>query len=275
MALRIHHLNCTTLRPPCARLINGVGSLLSRGRLVCHCLLVETNEGLVLIDTGLGLTYIADSVKQVGRLLAFVLNTPLDPSETAAHQIIQLGFKRKDVRHIIVTHLDLDHAGGLPDFPDALVHVLSQEYEAAMDPPTPFERKRYFTDHWSHGPKWVAHKLQGDQWFKFDDVQEILPEVLLVPIIGHSRGHCGVAVRSQKGWILHCGDAYTDRAQIDIGLRHCPSGAKLHRRFTEVDRNANSRWPRLLGEIVRNHANEISVFCSHDPVEFSGCFGSV
>ena len=33
------------------------------------------------------------------------------------------GFRREDVRHILVTHLDFDHAGGLPDFPDAVVHV--------------------------------------------------------------------------------------------------------------------------------------------------------
>ncbi len=35
----------------------------------------------------------------------------------------RLGYSINDVRHIILTHLDLDHAGGLHDFPNAAVHV--------------------------------------------------------------------------------------------------------------------------------------------------------
>jgi len=33
-------------------------------------------------------------------------------------------------------------------------------------------------------------------------------DVLLIPLPGHSRGHCGVAVKTGEGWLLHCGDAY-------------------------------------------------------------------
>lgn len=269
MTLQVHHLNCGTLRPPCARFFNGTGSIFSRGRLVCHCLLVEANVGLVLVDTGLGLTYIANPKKQVGRFTAFVLSTPLDPAETAVKQTAQLGFPPDNVQHIILTHLDLDHAGGLPDFPNAKVHVLAQEHEAAMNPPTSLERSRYITDHWAHGPKWAIHQPHGEKWYDFDNVQEILPEILLVPIIGHTRGHCGVAVKTSQGWVLHCGDAYTNRAEIEFGPERCPAGAKMHRRITAVDRDTNSRWPEKLRALVRNHSNEVSIFCSHDPVEFS------
>ena len=43
-----------------------------------------------------------------------------------------LGLDPRDVRHIVVTHLDLDHAGGLADFPDAKVHLHAREHAAAM-----------------------------------------------------------------------------------------------------------------------------------------------
>ena len=52
--MRIHHLNCGCMCPVGGRLWDGV----SRGptaQLVCHCLLVETDSGLVLVDTGFGL----------------------------------------------------------------------------------------------------------------------------------------------------------------------------------------------------------------------------
>lgn len=57
--MRIHHLNCATMCPYGARLIQGQGGLFSRAYLVCRCLLVETDQGLTLVDTGLGLGDIA------------------------------------------------------------------------------------------------------------------------------------------------------------------------------------------------------------------------
>ncbi|WP_223281445.1 MBL fold metallo-hydrolase [Streptomyces antnestii] len=43
----------------------------------------------------------------------------LDTGETAVRQVAALGYDIEDVRHIVLTHLDLDHAGGLRDFPPA------------------------------------------------------------------------------------------------------------------------------------------------------------
>ncbi|QYY84579.1 hypothetical protein [Pseudomonas germanica] len=47
MSIRIHHLNCGTMRTGCQRLINGYGSLIKPGELACHCLVIETPESLV------------------------------------------------------------------------------------------------------------------------------------------------------------------------------------------------------------------------------------
>lgn len=126
-------------------------------------------------------------------------------------QVERLGFSRSDVRHIIVTHLDLDHAGGMSDFPEAQVHLLNSEYAAAIAPTTFKDRYRYRASHWEHGPSWVLYKVQGERWFGFECVRQMQglpPEILLVPLEGHTRGHAGVAVYSQGSWLLHAGDAY-------------------------------------------------------------------
>jgi glyoxylase-like metal-dependent hydrolase (beta-lactamase superfamily II) len=230
--------------------------------------LVETKDGLILVDTGLGLRYIANP-KLLGRKNFFVIHAPLDPAETAARQIVQLGFAIEDVRHIVLTHLDLDHAGGLPDFPNAQVHVLVQEYEAALHPPTSAERGRYIADQWKHGPKWVVHSIQGEKWYDFDNVQEVEPEVLLVPTIGHTRGHCGVAVKTGEGWLLHCGDTYTHHAEISLEPERCPLGAKLFQRSVPVDRVASLNCQKQVQKLLRHHGKEVATFCSHDPIEFS------
>ena len=51
----IHHLNCGTMCPRGARLLAGEGGWLASATTVCHCLLVEGAEGLVLVDTGFGI----------------------------------------------------------------------------------------------------------------------------------------------------------------------------------------------------------------------------
>jgi glyoxylase-like metal-dependent hydrolase (beta-lactamase superfamily II) len=102
-----------------------------QGVLVCHCLLIETDRGLVLIDTGLA-PRMSIIRPNACRPFFLGLNIPqLRATETAVAQVRALGFDPADVRHIVVTHLDFDHAGGLEDFPNATVHVTAREKEVA------------------------------------------------------------------------------------------------------------------------------------------------
>jgi glyoxylase-like metal-dependent hydrolase (beta-lactamase superfamily II) len=192
---------------------------------ITHCLLIETADGLVLVDTGLGLGDYADPGPLV-RAFTAINRVPCDPQETAIRQIEKLGFAPEDVRHIVLTHLHIDHAGGLPDFPWADVHVYAAEYKAAMNPHR-FSLKERFcvTGHWAHVLKWKIHSCAGERWLGFDCVRVIegkWGEVLLVPLVGHSRGHCGVAVGKEGDWLLHCGDAYVRDNQVDLDAKRGP-----------------------------------------------------
>ncbi len=69
--MRIHHLNCISSCPLGGRLMDGdTKGIMTRGSLACHCLLIETNSGLVLCDTGFGLRDVANPSS---RLSAFFL----------------------------------------------------------------------------------------------------------------------------------------------------------------------------------------------------------
>lgn len=71
--LKIHHLNCISECPLGGRLMDGhTHHLLERGLLACHCILVETANSLVLIDTGFGLKDVANPK---GRLSGFFSGT--------------------------------------------------------------------------------------------------------------------------------------------------------------------------------------------------------
>jgi len=266
--MRIHHLSCGSLCPHGARLINGEGGLLAPANIVCHCLLIEAGDQLVLVDTGFGVED-ATNPRQLGMAFRALLRPRPAVETTAVRQVELLGLSPRDVRHIVATHLDIDHAGGLPDFPAAEVHVLAPELEAALHPKLR-ERTRYVHGvHWRHGPKWVKHEGGGESWFGFEGVR-ILPdidaEILLIPLLGHTRGHTGVAVNSGDGWLLHCGDAYFHRAEISAPAE-CPPLLRFFQAATAADNKARRSNRERLGELVTRHGDEVDLFSAHDPRE--------
>jgi len=271
--MRIHHLSCGTCCPVGGRAFDGTtdGAF---GHLVCHCLLIETEAGLVLVDTGFGTRDIAHPKQRISPFFLALCNVQLCPEETAIAQLRARGFDPADVRHIIITHLDFDHAGGIEDFPNATVHITSRERDVALagrggafvGP------RRYRPQQWDEVIQWQLYPFGGgERWFGFDAVRDLKglpPEILMVPLSGHTWGHCGVAVQSDDGWLLHAGDAYFYRGEVGSEEPTCPPGMAGYQRLMEVDRRARLINQDRLRRLSIDHANEVRVFCAHDRVEF-------
>lgn len=268
--MRIHHLNCGSMCPLGRRLLNGEGGWTAPAHLCCHCLLIESRHGLILVDTGLG-TRDVTHPKSLGRLFNGLVRPRLQMSETAVHQIRELGLDPREVRHIVPTHLDLDHVGGMADFPQAQVHVYSMELDAALTRASLHEKSRYKPQQWAHGRQWVRHDLNGEKWFGMDSVQAVPDsddEVLLVPLAGHTRGHCGVAVRTDSGWLLHCGDAYFYRGELD-DEPNCPIGLRFFQWLVAMDNGKRLANQRRLRRLKDRFGDDITMTSSHDPVELA------
>ena len=244
-----------------------LGGRLSPGSIVAHCLLVERPDGLLLVDTGFGTGDIADP-RRLGRPFTTVLRPALDPAETARAQVLALGHRVEDVTDIALTHLDLDHAGGLADFPRARVHVFGAELDAALHP-TPREKARYVGAQWAHGPRWTRHEEVGDDWFGFRGVRAVCDDVLLIPLHGHTRGHCGVAVRRPDGgWLLHAGDSYFHASEKETPPAP-PVGLRVFQRLMAVDnRQRLDNQVRLRG-LRAAHGSEVTIFSAHDASELA------
>jgi len=245
----INHINCGTLLVP------------TYPTVVCHCLLLEDDGRLALIDTGIGLEDVRHPRERLGQSLIDMAGFQLHESDTAVRRIEALGLRSEDVQHIVLTHGDPDHAGGLADFPKALVH-LSQEEQAHIASGS----ERYVAAQFAHGPVWKTYGPSPRQWFGMEARSVDIgfsSEVLLIPLFGHTLGHCGVAVQQGNKWLLHGGDAYYLRVELSED-DHPVSAVAAQRADDDAARRASLAQLRCL---VRDHSNDVDVIGYHDLTE--------
>lgn len=84
--MRVHHIDAGTMRIPGAPIVS-------------HVLVCESDDGLVLVDSGFGLA----DVREPTRLgpVRFMMRPVLDEARTALRQVETLGFAATDVRHVV------------------------------------------------------------------------------------------------------------------------------------------------------------------------------
>jgi glyoxylase-like metal-dependent hydrolase (beta-lactamase superfamily II) len=131
------------------------------------------------------------------------------------------------------------------------------------------ERSRYREAHFRHWPDFELYRERGARWLGFEAVDQLRglpPEILLVPLFGHTRGHAGVAVKADEGWLLHAGDAYFHHVEMLDG-HHAPRLLALFQRVDDMDHRARVENQRRLRALARS--GEARVFCAHDPHELS------
>jgi glyoxylase-like metal-dependent hydrolase (beta-lactamase superfamily II) len=231
---------------------------------VCNCLVIDDGKKIILIDSGLGVRE-TDTLSMLAQTLPQLYDIAIDPCLPASRQLPASGYEPKRVTDIVLTHLDLDHAGGLKDFPDAAVHLSAEEFQQKED-------LRYLQSQFDHSPHWMPWASHGETWFGLDarslEISEAY-EILLVPLRGHTWGHSGVAVRRRAAtepWILHVGDAYYDHCELEWGCGE--TECAFH--CSAVDRLERLRSLSRIRHLRNCHQGAVTIISSHDPTETIG-----
>ncbi len=157
-----------------------------------NAFLLETREGLVLIDAGAGEVF---GPGYGGRLVDSLAVAGVEPSQ---------------IRHILITHVHSDHSGGLvvkgrPVFPNAVIHVGKPDVDfflGARD-----TKRRGYADHYfSEAETALRPYLAQGRLKTFEDGEEILPGVTAAIHPGHTPGAAFFTVRSGKDAMVFIGD---------------------------------------------------------------------
>ncbi|WP_306350186.1 MBL fold metallo-hydrolase [Flavobacterium sp. '19STA2R22 D10 B1'] len=246
----LHHLNCVKIVSP----IND--------NVIGHCILIEDKNGLALIDTGIGLLDIEQPNERIGKELIDIVGYHFDEGSTAIRQIEKLGLNPNNVTDCIISHLDNDHIGGLADFPKVKVHVGAEEYENFNS-----GNPRYLKQPLSHQPTVKTYSKSTEKWFGFEARKvetNLKTEIYLIPLPGHTLGHCGVAIKDGQNWLFYIGDAYYMRIELTDTNHPVNQLATMRAddntlRLETLDR---------IREFINQHP-EIEVFGYHDLEEFN------
>jgi N-acyl homoserine lactone hydrolase len=229
-------------------------------------LVEHPGAGLVLIDTGLHPSVAVKPRENFGRvtLLAF-RDLQMEPDQALPAQLRERGHEASDVKAVVMTHLHVDHASGISEFPGATFLVSRAEWDAAADQgPT----HGYVTRQFDHAFDYRLLDFEGAvregagsartgataslvvsfSGFarSFDVFGDGSVRVVYTP--GHTLGHMSVVLRTARGEVLVAGDAmYLRRTLDDTHLPYRTEDEHLFRRsLREIRRYADETPDALI-----------------------------
>lgn len=246
---QIYHLNCVKI---VSRVVaNACG----------HCLLIKEDNKLILIDTGIGLLDTLNPIERIGQELIIIVGYKFKQNLTAIRHIKSLNLNPENVTDCVISHLDNDHIGGLSDFPNATVHLGIEEYNNYIS-----GNPRYLKIPLAHNPKIITYEKSNLFWFGFEARKisiNIKANIYLIPLFGHTLGHCGIAIKSKKRWLFYIADAYYLRLELNDSEHPVNEIAKISADSNDLRIETLKKIRRLI-----NDYPEIDVYSYHDINEF-------
>ncbi|MBX5470596.1 MAG: N-acyl homoserine lactonase family protein [Thermoleophilaceae bacterium] len=185
-------------------------------------LLLHPAAGPVLVDTGLHPSVAVDPKQNLGRLGALVLKEiEMRPTDAVPARLRAMGIEPQEIGVVVMTHLHLDHASAISEFPEATFVVSRAEWEAAVELGA---RRGYVRRQFDHAFDYRLIDFEDpsiDSFATFGRAVDLFGDgsVRVVYTPGHTRGHVSVIARLEDREALLAGDAiFTSRTLAESAL---------------------------------------------------------
>lgn len=158
-------------------------------------LLVRTDGGNILVDTGLG-----DVPEKLQKYY------PVRRDSNIRDSLAAEGLTPGDISMVINTHLHFDHAGNNRLFPKADIIVQKRELDFARDPPR-FLRGGY-----------IKEMFETPNIRPIDGELEVAEGIRVILTPGHTAGHQSVLIDAPQKRYVYTGDVAPVRENWDTGI---------------------------------------------------------
>jgi N-acyl homoserine lactone hydrolase len=245
--VRVRPLLCGRFRAPPAYFVREPGRLSWRKAFgfgvprrewldapIVAFLVDHPEAGALLIDTGLHPSVAVDPSKNLGPVSAFAFkDLEMKPDQAIPAQLRALGREAADVRAVVMTHLHVDHASAMSEFPDATFVFSTAEWGAAT---TKGQFHGYMRRQFDHAFDYRTLDFDGpdaDSFSTFGRSFDLLGDgsIRLVFTPGHTLGHMSVVLQLDGRELLVAGDAiYLERSLRDKAAPYRMEDEHLFRR---------------------------------------------
>jgi glyoxylase-like metal-dependent hydrolase (beta-lactamase superfamily II) len=202
--------------------------------------LIDHPEGIIVVDTGQG-GHLLESGKSLHPYVRWEVAFRIDREQEIGPQLRALGLGPRDVKRVVLTHLHMDHDGGLAHFPNSEILVSPGELQTASGM---IGRLRgYLPQRW---PSWFDPKpldLAVESFGPFTASRRLTEagDVVAVATPGHTADHISVVVQDGDTAYFLAGDtSYNEELMLagkldGVSADERVAGATLDsiRRFAE------------------------------------------
>jgi len=218
-------------------------------------LVEHPGAGPVLIDTGFHPSVAAKPTANLGRLSQVTFKgIQMTADEAASAQLRARGIQPSDVNVVLMTHLHVDHASAISEYPDSTFLVSAAEWAAATEHG---QFHGYVKRQFDHGFDYRLLDFEGSDTESFSGFARSFDvfgdgSVRAVYTPGHTLGHMSIVLRTARGEILIAADAiYMRRTLDDTHLPYRTADEHLFRRSLREIRQYATETPEAL--IVPGH----------------------
>jgi glyoxylase-like metal-dependent hydrolase (beta-lactamase superfamily II) len=245
--------------------------------LPIYAWVIEHEEGIIVVDTGE-----TSRVHERGyhpRWHPFyrrAVHFSVHPDEEIGAELRHRGIGRRDIRHVVLTHLHTDHAGGLVHVTGSRVWVSRGELERATG--IGGRVQGYLPHRW---PKWWQPEFMRFERRPLGPFEETMPltrrgDVVIVPTPGHTPHHVSVVVCGDPSYFIAGDTSYNqdlllagkvDGVSPDAGVAHGTHarilGLAQERPLVYLPSHDPDSAMRLNDRLVLNAASAASVMTTH------------
>lgn len=174
--------------------------------LPTYAWVIDHREGIIVVDTGQG-SHLLETGRSLHPYLRWNVVFRIEREQEIGPQLRALGIRRRDVKCVVLTHLHIDHDGGLAHFPGSEILVARGELSRARG--WQGRLRGYLPNRW---PSWfdpapldLTPQALGP--FAFSKRLTAAGDVVAVATPGHTPDHISVLAQDGDTTFFLAGDA--------------------------------------------------------------------